>query len=239
MQIRLKHIEGYQYVGLFGVLVGVMFIHPYLPSGGEYLSDRVNHLILGGLVALIPAMAIIALVEHRGMMIIAVALGIPATASLLNEGLGDPLGGGILTRVAPLAFYLFATAVICYHVVSERRVQIDTLFGAICGYLMLGYTWSWAYGTLIYAEPDSFASTYQLDDGGTGLFYFSFVTLTTLGYGDVVPLTAQARSLAMMESITGVLYLAVLVSRLVAMYGSTERERSLRQALADERDKRS
>jgi len=66
------------------------------------------------------------------------------------------------------------------------------------------------------------------------LFYFSFVTLTTLGYGDIVPLTAKARSLAMMESITGVLYLAVLVSRLVAMYGSAESHQILNRERAAE-----
>ena len=60
------------------------------------------------------------------------------------------------------------------------------------------------------------------------------MTLTTLGYGDIVPLTAKARSMAMMESITGVLYLAVLVSRLVAMYGSAESNRILSRANARE-----
>jgi len=232
MRIKFKHVERYQYVGLFTVLVGVLFVYPYLYEGEPGL-------ILAGLLALIPAMAILALVEDRATMIIGVVLGIPATVAILSMTIGTPFGTGLVTRLTPLAFYFYATLVICYHVVSEKRVQFDTLLGAVCGYLMLGYTWSVAYSTLMFLEPNSFASAHGPEYAVSGdAFYFSFVTLTTLGYGDIVPLTAKARSLAAMESITGVLYLAVLVSRLVAMYGSAERERLLEQILSDERRER-
>ena len=218
MPINFKQVERYQYVGLFVVLVSVLFVHPFLTNG------RADW-IVAVLVALIPAMAVVALVEHRPTAIVGIVLGVPATLALLSGQLGGVFGSGLLVRLLPLAFYGFATAVICYHVVTEPRVQADTLLGAICGYLMLGFTWSAAYGALLLVEPAAFYTAH----GGAGpvvgdLFYFSFVTLTTLGYGDIVPLTAKARSLAMMESITGVLYLAVLVSRLVAMYRSVQGE---------------
>jgi hypothetical protein len=128
--------------------------------------------------------------------------------------------------MTPLAFYAFASVVICFHVVAEPQVRADTLLGAVCGYLMLGYTWAVAYATLIASSPDAFHSSAR--DGAAlqgDALYFSFVTLTTLGYGDIVPLTAQARSLVILESVTGVLYLAVLVSRLVAMYTTASHDR--------------
>jgi len=220
MQVKLEHVERYQYVGLFTVLVGVLFVHPYLAEGSR-------DFLLSLLVALIPAMAVVALVDQRAMVVVGIILGIPATLAILNDSLGGVFGSGWLVLLLPLAFYGFATTVICYHVLTEPRVGVDTLLGAICGYLMLGFTWSGAYGVLISQEPASFYTTHSGEHAVVSdLFYFSFVTLTTLGYGDIVPVTAKAQSLAMMEAITGVLYLAVLVSRLVAMYGAARRERS-------------
>lgn len=169
------------------------------------------------------------------MAIAGIVLGVPVTLAVLNDELGGIFGSGLLVLLLPLAFYAFATAVICYHVVTEPRVRVNTLLGAICGYLMLGFTWSGAYGALISVDPAVFYTAHGGEHAVVGdLFYFSFVTLTTLGYGDIVPLTAKARSLAMMESITGVLYLAVLVSRLVAMYGSAESHQILNRERAAE-----
>jgi hypothetical protein len=217
MRHRYRLHEQFQYVGLFLGLVGVLFVHPYV-SGGR------PDFILSILIAVIPAMAIVALVDDKRLMTIGLLLGVPATIVILRTGAN---AGSDLSQLSPLAFYFFATATICYHVITERRVSGDTLLGAICGYLMLGYTWAVAYAVLMSYDPNAFfearagaAADLNLQD----LFYFSFVTLTTLGYGDILPISAKARSLAMMESVTGVLYLAVLVSRLVAMYGASPRE---------------
>ncbi|NKB87841.1 MAG: hypothetical protein GKS06_06435 [Acidobacteria bacterium] len=220
----IKQLRQFQYVPLSTALVGLLFIHPYLYGADP--GDGGRDWLLLALIAAIPGMAIVALVEDRRRLLLGVVLGIPATISIVLVDAAPALVPGWILNIAPLAFYVYATVVICYHVVTEQRVRGDTLIGAVCGYLMLGYTWGIAYATLIESEPLSIRlSTGEYATDGD-LFYFSFVTLTTLGYGDIVPVTVKARSLAMLEAITGVLYLAVLVSRLVAMYGKNKSERS-------------
>ena len=106
--------------------------------------------------------------------------------------------------------------------VRTSRVTADTVNGAICVYLVMGLGWSHAYALLEAVHPGSF----ELGGGVAleGAHYvferfigFSFVTLTTLGYGNVIPLTPKSEALAVAEAITGQLYLAVLLARLVAM----------------------
>jgi hypothetical protein len=106
--------------------------------------------------------------------------------------------------------------------ITGHRVQ-----GAIVVYLLLGLAWSAAYEVVYYVLPRSF----QIAQGGSalerptyGLVYYSFITLTTVGYGDITPVHPVARSLAVAEALTGQLYLAILIARLVSMQISTRRK---------------
>ena len=211
----LEQFEKYRYVGLLAALVLVLFVYPYV-------GDGLGGTILTVLVAAIPAMAILALVDNRRVLLVGALLGIPAIAAILVDDVGRPYADSGLGRVIPLAFYAYATGVMCFDVVARRKMMRDALLGAVSGYLMLGYTWGVAYMTLHSIDRESFFFTHGVAgpaDASEKLFYFSFVTLTTLGYGDIVPLTTKARSLAMLEALSGVLFLAVVVARLVGSSG--------------------
>jgi hypothetical protein len=103
------------------------------------------------------------------------------------------------------------------------RVTVHRVIGGIAGYLLIGYTWTYAYQLLLECLPDAI----RLGPGIAGnlnfsaqpalLIYFSFTTLTTVGYGDVSPAHPIARSLAVVEALVGQLYLAILISSLVGM----------------------
>jgi len=126
-----------------------------------------------------------------------------------------------------IVFFGISTITIIRHVLSERRVSNDKIYGAICGYLLLGLIWALIYTALENAQPGSFRFhfeplitspfdyTYPIYLGE--FVYYSFVTLTTLGYGDVIPLNHTARALSSIESVTGQLYIAVLIARLVGL----------------------
>jgi len=119
-------------------------------------------------------------------------------------------------------FFIYTTVLIFSHVLKDKRVTADTLYGAICVYILLGITWSFFYvlESTIFPGAYSFVPQHYVDNilDWPDFVYYSFVTLTTLGYGDITPITQPSRTLAFIEAIVGQVYLAIIVARLVAMY---------------------
>jgi len=99
----------------------------------------------------------------------------------------------------------------------EGDVGVHRILGAVAAYLLLGLVWSAAYALVAALEPGAFASAVPMARDRS-FIYFSFVTLTTVGYGDVTPVHPVARSLAVLEALTGQLYPAVLLARLVTLH---------------------
>jgi len=96
--------------------------------------------------------------------------------------------------------------------ITARRIQ-----GAVAIYLAFGFSWARAYAAIALINPGSFQSSGQTPSTPSDWIYFSFVTLATVGYGDIAPVHPVARSLAIFEAVTGQLYLAVLLARLVSL----------------------
>jgi len=114
----------------------------------------------------------------------------------------------------------FVLAVLLRAVLASRLDAGERIRGAICVYLLLATLWALAFALLERAAPGSFDGldpAAAASDRPSDFLYFSLVTLTTLGYGDVRPVGAAARSLATLEALTGQLYLAILIARLVAL----------------------
>ena len=147
---------------------------------------------------------------------------------------------GLVIYAFGMAFFGFVAVSILIHIVAEEKVTMDLIYGSACVYFLIGFMWSIGYGLIEMLLPGSFSvggetlthmdhtSNYGfLNDN---LSYFSFITLTTLGYGDIVPLSAPAKSVASLEAIAGQLYIALLVGRLVGLHTS--------QTMAEKREKK-
>jgi voltage-gated potassium channel len=126
-----------------------------------------------------------------------------------------------------IVFVAFITWSELRAVLRQKEVTAETISMSISVYLLIGFTWGLVYVFVYQLHPDAFnlSGTNRPPSGlpsdktsiYTALIYFSFTTLTTMGYGDVLPTTLQARYLAIAEGIMGIFYMAILVSRLVAM----------------------
>ena len=120
----------------------------------------------------------------------------------------------LLGQVIDLIFISIAVLVIIKKIFSDTKVTGDTLRGGISVYLMLGIVWFQIYQIILTIIPKAFEgdlSSYQV-------FYFSFVTLTTVGYGDILPVHRATMIMANLEAIAGQLYPAVIIARLVSLY---------------------
>ncbi len=192
-----------------------------LTSGlfGDEGSFDVSFSLLTGAVMLL-------VFEERERRIIAISLGLIAIFGIWT---GYALGG-FPGRVLLVGSHLLAACVFAFALYRILRAILvnqasgDAIFGAVCGYLLLGIIWALVYSAAETAAPGSFTSSTsskaptvagRLDRGL--LSYYSFITLATVGYGDVTPATPLARTLAWIEAITGQFYLAILVAGLVGI----------------------
>jgi hypothetical protein len=124
---------------------------------------------------------------------------------------------GVWPDLITIATIGLFSLLILIQVVRSGPVTAARLQGAVAVYLLLGIAWASAYGIVEYVFPGAFSSAGAQPVSNYDWVYFSFVTLTTVGYGDIVPVHRVARSLAIGEALTGQLYIAVLLARLVSL----------------------
>ena len=125
-----------------------------------------------------------------------------------------------------IGFLLVAILFTIQQVAIGTDINTNRIVGAICIYLLLGVIWAMTYTLVDLVSPGSFAGFSPTTEQGwdSEWLYFSFVTMTTLGYGDILPVSATSRGLAYMQAVVGQFYIAVLVAGLVGAYVSAKRE---------------
>jgi hypothetical protein len=158
-------------------------------------------------------------------------LGVPAIL-LQMVAYSTPIRISLLiAAITTLLFIGFVIAIVYRAVMARGRVTVDKLAAAVNVYLLLGLAWAIVYGVIASFEGSAFSADainfHTLEEyvsfGAEFVFiYFSFVTLTTLGYGDILPMTSAAQTAAWMEAVVGQLFVAVTLARLVGMFGKNE-----------------
>jgi hypothetical protein len=141
----------------------------------------------------------------------------------LLAGHGDVELGAMAVTVV---WITFASAIVVKALFVQREVDTNMIFGAVVAYLLVAVAFAYVFEILETLQPGSFAG---VPDGGhpraqgNALIYFSLVCLTTMGYGDILPVSDLSRPLAVLEGVFGTLYLAVMVARLVGIHSRGER----------------
>lgn len=201
------------YLFLAQILLLVLF--PYLEQPGLPVSV---FRLLGALAFL---SAVYAVSDKPIQWITALCLMIPA--ALLNTlfVLRPERKFAVSALISTILFLAFTIIFLLRAVVRSRRITHDTIYGSLNVYLLMALAWGTAYLLLETLQPGALSidtarhPNHQLD--WFDCMFYSFVTLTTIGYGDIVPITGQARSLSILEAVSGVMYVAVLIARLVGL----------------------
>ena len=165
--------------------------------------------------------AIYAASQKRHHIIIAVILLIPALIAVWTEDV--PVNNTVLTigYICGLIVFAFAIVSILNFIFSEQMVSRQTISAAVSVYLLMAMMWTFIYRLVENLYPSSFAIAHSKLLGAENIYlYFSLVTITTLGYGDITPLRSQAVALSVLEAIAGQIYLVVVVAWFVGLYVS-------------------
>ncbi|MCZ6779009.1 MAG: potassium channel family protein [Acidobacteria bacterium] len=214
-----KRFLSYRFTFLLGFILLLFLLNILLPIS-QARSILFDGLVLVVLVAGARACRIRGYFTTSSVFV--VLLVVLTVGKYLSPG---PLVLGV--RSACMAFLLiYLAARVFKEVLMDREVSTDTIMGSICAYLLIGVCWSFFYGLVAIMQPGSFAISEPLTAQALAspqerlsiLLYFSFVTLTTLGFGDITPLTSAARSLCWMEAVVGQLFLTIMVARLVGLH---------------------
>jgi Ion channel len=201
--------------GRFGLLLAVL-VSTYVVSA--FVSGpliRVLHIALFLVVALIALRASRLPRRTTRLAGAVVLMGSAAAQTLIQATSASPAAGAAFTWIALMLS--FAVILIVRDVLSGKEVTLQSIFGAISAYLVIGLMFAAAYGAM--SEFDSAAFFAHGQPASTANFqYFSFTTLSTVGYGDFTAATAGGRAVAVMEAVLGQVYLAVLVGWLVSVF---------------------
>lgn len=190
-----------------------------------YALEGERAILWSGLYSCILLSSLYLVVKQKKEFVIGVCLIVPAMASAWLENITNTYDYLNLNSVLSTVFLMY----ICYNIgrflFETEKVTLEMIYASMCLYLMIGLIWTYIYLSIEVNNPGSFSNLMENQSAETSsqflrsqLSYYSYVTLSTLGYGDISPLTRIARAWATFETIIGQFYLAIVVARLVALH---------------------
>ncbi len=220
----IRHRFAFLLAALMLVLIFAPIIQLVAPGSRPIVARAIFTLFF----AILLLLAVLAVSEHPRTMRIAWMIALP---TFLLQGLGLLFENSaivIANHIMSSLFLLFTVGVILKYLLVASHVTFDMICASLCVYLLLSVAWAIAYSLIEILQPGSFHFALGEAGGDTAIrfegeraflaMYYSLVTMTTLGYGDIVPTSSLARTSAATEALTGQLYLVVLVARLVGLH---------------------
>lgn len=202
------------YTTLLFALMLLLVLSPFL---SDLHFPAFSFLLLGIVVLMLKALKI-----HTPVFILCTLLAMVGilieTAMLLGWVAEHRFFFSAAIQVFYIFFVGFSTAVLVVRIFAEKSVSADTIGGGICVYLMTGLLWALLYQLIVLLDPRAFAILTPGKRIEDLFIYYSFGTLTTLGLGDVSPVSELVMSLSTLEAVWGQIFLTVFIARLVGLH---------------------
>ena len=213
--MKTETVTKWRFQLLLVVLLSLYAVVPFLE--GRWFADLVG--------TAVTIFAVASVSEKRGLLAVFSLLAVAIIAGTWYAHWFPGYSVALSVHFLGVLFLALVVGAILTHVFRSTHITRETITGAICAYLLIGSMWAHVFSIVENVSPGSFADNSIEANAASGpepmrdqadrFTYFSFVTLTTLGYGDITPLSRPARNLTALEAIFGQLYLAVLIARLV------------------------
>jgi hypothetical protein len=199
---------------LFHALLALLVMYPYL----ETASEPFRPWPLTALHSVVVAAIVYVSSVNIKQFAVAVALAVPTLVLYWIPGIPH---ADTLTLFFSALLYMYAVILILPVIVATYEGSSEEVYGATASYILLGLAWASLYQAVEAFYPGSYyvPAAYNLDGALTwsDYLFFSFTTLTTLGYGNMAPISSPARSLAILEAITGIIFIAVMLARVIGL----------------------
>ncbi|UZJ42538.1 ion channel [Prosthecochloris sp. SCSIO W1101] len=201
----------------FALLICIVFtfaIAPFLQE--EEAASRLLNVFL----VLMLVFSVIIVGDTKISFFVALLLGAPMLISNATAFLYTKEGFPVLVAFSSALFFIYVIVMLLKKIFTSSVIDINIILGAVCVYFLISVVWALLHGLVEAYVPGSYdVAGEQMSSVDMNVFmYYSIVTLTTLGYGDITPLSASARSLAAMEALVGQIYLTVIIARLVGLH---------------------
>jgi hypothetical protein len=221
--LRGSAVIGHRFLLLFVFLLATLILFPYAEA--KHFGDYAFRFV--GSVAIVAS--VYAAKLHRSMLIIAFVLAMPALLERILVPEISPTSLFIINSVLAILFDVMIVALILRHVFSAEQPTSETIFGALCIYLLIGFTFAKIYSLVAAFQPTAFYLDPRTNlhniPNRFDFIYYSFGMMTSLGAAGITPVSSQARSFSIFEAIVGILYLAVLIAGLIATYSAKSARR--------------
>lgn len=202
---------------LFIFLLGVLLYYPFS------MGSDLRYNIYRTLFALVILFTVYAVSMRSSLFVLVLIFAVPSIVqhTVYAANIKNPIGA--VNSFLALAFDVYVVVVVFRRIFAKAQADSESIFGALCVYLFVGFSFANIFMLVTYFNPKAFYLDPQAN--GHAIFdrldsvYYSFGTMTSLGAAGITPVTGEARLLTILEALVGVLFLAVLVSRLLSAYG--------------------
>jgi hypothetical protein len=218
----MQHFEWpkHGFLSLLVGLVSLIVVYPFfydLPYANQILDIFISFILL---------FSIYSFSRKRQVIITALFLAVPAFVISWSKYFFFHSLLAQIELIFRILFFGYIFVILTFGVFKAKKVTTHIIYGSVCIYLLMGLTWAFIYSLLELTHPGSFHSALPEFEANADsmksltlrLTYYSYVTLTTLGYGDITPVTPPAQLISSVEAIAGQLYLTILVARLIGMH---------------------
>ena len=211
----------HRFLLLFVFLLATLILFPYAEAShfGSYAFRVIGSFAI--------VVSVYAAKLHRSLLLFAIVLAVPALFERIVLPKVSANSFSVFNFILTLVFDVVIVVVIYRHVLAAKQPTSETIFGALCVYLLVGFTFASVYGLVAAFQPNAFyldprTNLHNVPDR-FDFIYYSFATMTSLGAAGITAVSSQARSFSLLEAILGVLYLAVLIAGLIGAYRPNSR----------------